>query len=492
MKHHKTLCKTLFALLLVGMLGSCGSFLEEVSNDQIVPKSVEDYSQLLFGEAYVRDLSSKSIHTFLDVMTDDVKSDFRSRGSGANATPQAYGYFAWQKEPEISMTGAVATDQAWFTYYRMILFANITLNELDKLIGKEEDRIYLKGECHAIRAYAYFMLINLYAQPYEQATAASTPGVPINNLVSTEDVKIPRAKLSENYALIIDNLNQAIEAFNATPKKAGIFRWNLRATELLASRVHLYMKEYDKAIEHATKLLELSPQLYNLERKKKEDASSAFLNSQNPEILFSYGSYFIPYFAAGARAGFPVSDNLMGAYSTGDCRYNLKDGAFIRRIGFFISNRKIVPCKNEDPGISQVFGFALRTAEAYLNRAEAYAEKGEIAQAMADLNTLRRHRFLAANYRELNAATKEEAVELVRKERRLELCFEQHRWFDLRRWDRPEITHVFIVNDTPLATQTFVLKKDDPAYTLPIPISVTENDSQLADTNNERPDREAI
>lgn len=492
MKHHKSFSQTLFTLFLVGTLCACGSFLEEVSKDQTVPKSVNDYSQLLFGEAYVRDLPAKSIHTYLDIMTDDVKSDYRSKGSGANTTSQAYGYFTWQKDPEISKTGAVAGDQAWFTYYRMILFANITLNELDKLTGKEEDRIYLKGECHAIRAYAYFMLVNLYAQPYETATASSTPGVPINNLVSTEDVKLPRAKLSENYALIVDNLNQAIEAFNATSKKGSIYRWNRQATELLASRVYLYMKEYDKAIAHSSKLLELSPQLYNLAHKKTEDAQSAFLNSRNPEILFSYGHYFIPYFASGARAGFPVSDDLIKAYDTGDCRYNLKDGAFIRRVGVFLSGRKIVPYKNADTGTSQVFGFALRTAEAYLNRAEAYAEKGEIDKAMADLNTLRKHRFLTTNYRELNAQTKEKAIELVRKERRLELCFEQHRWFDLRRWDRPEITHVFVANDVPLTTQTFVLKKDDPAYTLPIPIGVTVNDSQLADTNHERPDREAL
>lgn len=60
----------LLGVLLI-LFSSCSDFLEEKSQDLIIPKSVKDYREFLFGEAYIRD--ETQIHTYLDIMTDDVK-----------------------------------------------------------------------------------------------------------------------------------------------------------------------------------------------------------------------------------------------------------------------------------------------------------------------------------------------------------------------------------------------------------------------------------
>lgn len=70
----------------------------------------------------------------------------------------------------------------------------------------------------------------------------------------------------------------------------------------------------------------------------------------------------------------------------------------------------------------------------------------------------------------------------VRNERRREMCFEQLRWFDLRRWDRPAIVHTYTPDlADPSGVEYYVLEKDDPAYTLPVPRTVFEQDSDLED-----------
>ena len=63
--------KKLIYIIVVVLFSSCGDFLEESSQDLIIPKTVKDYSEFLFGEGYIR--NNTSIHTYLDIMTDDVE-----------------------------------------------------------------------------------------------------------------------------------------------------------------------------------------------------------------------------------------------------------------------------------------------------------------------------------------------------------------------------------------------------------------------------------
>ena len=50
----------LLGVLLI-LFSSCSDFLEEKSQDLIIPKSVKDYREFLFGDAYIRE--ETHIHT---------------------------------------------------------------------------------------------------------------------------------------------------------------------------------------------------------------------------------------------------------------------------------------------------------------------------------------------------------------------------------------------------------------------------------------------
>ena len=135
-----------------------------------------------------------------------------------------------------------------------------------------------------------------------------------------------------------------------------------------------------------------------------------------------------------------------------------------------------------------VYGFAFRTAEAYLNRAEANAELGHTDLALDDIVHLRRYRFETEV--PITVSTKTDVIQLVRQERRFELCFEQHRWFDLRRWDRPRIEHIYTTDVNSSQKEKFVLEENDKAYTLPLPVEVKEFDYNLENIN--RPERKGV
>jgi hypothetical protein len=72
---------------------------------------------------------------------------------------------------------------------------------------------------------------------------------------------------------------------------------------------------------------------------------------------------------------------------------------------------------------------AFRLGEIYLNYAEAEAALGNSGEALIYLNKIRQR----AGMPNVNAAGTA-LTNLIRHERRIELCFEGHRYFDLRRW----------------------------------------------------------
>lgn len=457
----------IYILILISFF-SCSDFLEETSQDLIVPKSVADFREFLFGEAYLR--NNVTIHTWLDVMTDDVKENISGWSFGADTRVNAFGYYTWQKNPEETRSGGLNNDEAWATYYHSILICNVVLDAMDDMTGTEQEKIMLKGEAYALRGWCYFMLVNLYGKPYDASSADEEMGVPLNEVVGMEDRLFTRESVATIYDQIERDLENAIECFKTSNLNQSVFRWNLPAVYLLASRVSLYKKDYDNAIEYASQVITTNPQLYDLSIMSESDY---FINSKNPEILFTYGNYLITYFAQMAKCNFPASDELISSFGNDD--NDLRLTAFLyKRSSYYVANKAYAP------GTTGVYGFAFRTAEAYLNRAEAYAEIGELEKALADLKTLRMNRLKV--YEDLVAESQAEVISHVRAERRRELCFEFHRWFDLRRWDRPHLEHTYTPDITkPETVERYVLEKDDEAYTLPLPYSVVESDPLIED-----------
>ena len=69
-----------------------------------------------------------------------------------------------------------------------------------------------------------------------------------------------------------------------------------------------------------------------------------------------------------------------------------------------------------------------------MNLAEGAALSNDPVTARAAINTLREHRFTPETYTPMPELTGQDLVDYIRQERRLELCYEGFRWFDLRRY----------------------------------------------------------
>jgi hypothetical protein len=162
------------------------------------------------------------------------------------------------------------------------------------------------------------------------------------------------------------------------------------------------------------------------------------------------------------------------------------------RTGYYL--RKWVSSKaNLVPGSTTNdfhYGVAFRQAELYLNFAEAANEavgpttaiKGMTAQnAIAEVRKRAGIAPVSAdNYLIEQAASASNFRTLIKNERRIELCFEGHRFYDLRRWKDPLNTTIQRIKITPTAvvgTYTYekvnllTLPFSNTKYYCPLPIT---------------------
>ncbi len=105
------------------------------------------------------------------------------------------------------------------------------------------------------------------------------------------------------------------------------------------------------------------------------------------------------------------------------------------RTGYFL--RKFLhPNSGQEVNTSgHAYAKVMRLGEVYLNLAEAAAEANHLSEAYEAVNTIRRR----VGMPDLpTGLSKEQLILRIRNERRVELAFEAHRYFDVRRWHKPD------------------------------------------------------
>lgn len=502
--------KNIIYVLVVLMFAGCKDFLEDYSQDLVVPKTVTDLDETLLGSAYIRskengvkDLSRGDIGWFLHILDDDVNTVMASSAPFLNQlmNPDWFGYFAWQSNICMGYDATNTLDESkfWIEMYQRINNVNAIMSEIWKMEQKNEkdrlDAIRLEAECHFLRAQFYFVLVNVYGKPYNPADAADSLGVPLKLTHFVEhdenkEVQFERASLAEVYGQIVKDLQASVDGFRQSPQTRSFHRASEEAALLLLSRVYLYMQDWENAKKIAGEFLEKKNELTSY--LLLED-SATVISEESPELIFSQGSLNIQSHFKGIGGDLCVSDDLYSLYDTNDCR---RDIYFRREVSTdsIALNRKYKMTLHQSY-VSDLY--LLRTPEGYLNMAEACAMLGDAEGASEYLYRLRRFRIVSCEKIDYSV---DDVIQAVRDERRKELCFEGHRWFDLRRYSvcqvaplKKVIDHVFAVynwnNNFPIRYgEVYRLEEDDPAYTFALP-KKDMPEFDLLMTDNYRPKR---
>ncbi|UMB60810.1 RagB/SusD family nutrient uptake outer membrane protein [Lutibacter sp. A80] len=495
MKNIYKIFRRISMVLIIFGAVSCEKYLEEVPQNKLNPSTVTDYRELL-SYGYVTDLR---IMPFLEALGDDIGFFEDDKMYGYNSgvgKPDASDVYMGAYMFDLSHEEVMGPDIAFSNLYESIYYANLIITNVDNsssvTIGDDmqDYKNNLKGEAYALRAFSYFYLVNLYGQHYDPATASSDFGVPITTSTGAEDKAYTRATVEEVYNLIASDLESAVDLMEANPvEKYTKLLFDAQSAAALQSRVALYMQNWDKTIEIANDVLNFNPAIFDLSglTDTYNEANEADFNTfrtgtdytdlENSNVFFGNGANEnIPILSIWPTATtFSVSKELADLYEPGDVRRFYFIGTH-NRVIWGRSNTKLNLIKNRENtpfatsgyyGSFQGHSRVLRTEEVLLNRAEAYAEKGDLQSAVNDLNTLRVKKFDPLYYTDLSVAnfTQESLIDFIYNERRKELCFEGHRWFDLKRTTRPAMDRVGYDG------REAHLLQDDPRYVLQIPES---------------------
>ena len=514
-----TIYKSCVWLLLSGLLfTSCKKFLEQKSQDEIIPSTVDDLTQLLNAEGYPYNIS---VDSYTDLLTDDVQCTGMPAGLSASLTPTYTAFlnngasvFTWNpamfdSTGTISNVLSLAGADSWKIYYGKIKGCNIVLDYIDKVSGNDQQKNGLRGQALFLRAFYYLKLVTLYAQPYSGTgiDPSSSPGVPLVLSSEVSDSKPVRNTVAEVYSQVEKDLLAAAGLLKNNYTPANTFRVGHIAAYTLLSRLYLYMgrdEDMDNVITYATNALNEKSGLTSLTTfltsYKSYDASGIYDFTKSPEIVWEFGANstssttFYPATTAPGNVipPYSVSPELAGLYEQG----NGTDTTYIgdlRYMMYYAKTTSVVwPVRGNKIYYNKTYDAkGIRIAELYLNRAEALIRRykknssgADLTQALSDLNILRANRFDTRYkaYVPVNITNADALFSFCKAERRRELSFEENfRWVDIKRWGLA-ITHHFI--DANGVATDYTLPSGGNGYALPIPYTAINRNDQL--TQNPR------
>lgn len=316
------------------------------------------------------------------------------------------------------------------------------------------------GEAYFARAYAYSELIKLFCKPYESREQAEQElGVVIVTKYHTDE-PMRRSSLAQSYDRVIQDLEMAAELMDLDEKSfsGSIYSssyFNEYTAYALRARVALYMKDYERAIEYSTLVIESGfyalSSATTLLTSDLSHFSYMWQYDEATEIIWKVGftinSYggalgqvFFNYDYTSMKPDYVPAEMVLNLYDQNDLRYGnyfytyttghshgLSWPLLVKYFGnmnFFNSN--ILHVSMPKP---------LRLAEQYLIRAEAYAEgRGNYGAASNDIASLREARY--QSFGGGVSMTANNAMQIIEEERIKELYMEGFRLMDLKRWHK--------------------------------------------------------
>jgi starch-binding outer membrane protein, SusD/RagB family len=355
----------------------------------------------------------------------------------------------------------------WDDPYQQVFYANTVLHGLAGIQPDSTDQTewnMLKGWALFCRSYAFFNIAELFAEPYDSATAMSDPGIPIR-LNPDINSKTTRATMAASYAQILNDLNLAEGLLPTTIPINNLNRPSRQAVQALLARIYLSVRDYSQAGLYADSVLKVDPFLLDYNTQLMDTASSIpFMNM--PEVI--YQSNFptngnSTVLEGLVCAGCDVDTNFLWSYGLND----LRPLFYYKQVGTSTSDTFTI--KGSYAGTIFAFsGFA--TDELYLIRAECNARAGQVSGALTDLNALLSYRLRAGTFMPYTISGQAELLDSILVERRKELAFRGIRWSDLRRfWQENRGITLYRKIDS----VNYSLSPDSSRlYTLPIPPDV--------------------
>jgi hypothetical protein len=375
---------------------------------------------------------------------------------------------------QVNMTvNNLNAEDLWQSAYNVILNAN---NIINSSVTASEDVDQFRGEAYALRALMHFELVKHFALPY--TVNPSALGVPI---VTTFDpfTRPTRNTVNEVYQQIENDLDSAINLMTYERSSGYFSRY---AAVALLARMHQFKGEWAQALDAAEDVITNSGfelvslgqlQGYwnaNTARTDKLETLFEVVNDLSGNAGNDALSYFYDQIGYGDAL---ATESLYQLYTNNDVRKTLilpespiRDGRVVNKYP-----------NSQQPDKDEIK--VIRMSEVYLIAAEAAYHIGNEPLARTYLNEVATERIVGfAGYNSSGAALLEDIL----LERRKELAFEGHRYWDLARYNR-DVVRINMTDEYP-AGVPLVIEAGNFRRLLPIPQAELDANPNLRGQQN--------
>lgn len=370
------------------------------------------------------------------------------------------------------------------------------------------------AEARAVRAYSYFQLLSYFSTDLSDDSAL---GVMLFDYVPAIDEKLPRSTNGEVFALIESDLAFADSNIYNRTDASGYKYASSNMIAALRARMYLYRKNYTLAKQYAQQVVTSSGLSLTIStpvptgspvngNAASANWNTAFYNATNPlnpyrrlwsdlsqgEVLFALsrpsggswgniaGSFFFNTTSATGGAYLDMGRNLFNELKevSGDVRRyafvdptSLVDANYLTAENPNASDVLVIdkyPGKATQPLRNDIKIF--RLSEMYFILAECAVAENQLATAAGYIKNIRDARNFFGPQPLPVYADQQQAWADILKERRKELCFEGHRYMDIKRLGVAANKSIdrSIIDDLILTLPT-TIPNNDYRFTLPIP-----------------------
>ncbi|MEI9909762.1 MAG: RagB/SusD family nutrient uptake outer membrane protein [Bacteroidota bacterium] len=407
-------CKIAIIILSAVVISSCKKLIEikppksQISNDKVFEDDATATSALfgIYG----------NLPTTLIIDDKNMDGELSCDNAFVSGSSTALSEFATN---QISVTNSRILSNLWSEPYKTIYRCNALLEGLDGSTGVTPNiKSQLRGEALFIRSMEFYFLVNYFGNvPLAISTSID------------ENAQGERKSVTEVYAQIVKDLEEAKGLLSATYPSTAKIRANRYAVQALLARVYLFLGNSLKAEEEATNVINSG--VYTL-----GSLSSTFLRGSSEAILqistlngFATMTQAIVPANATSVPLFSFQTNFVNSFEVGDLRKSTWTktntvGSSSYTYSYKYKNTVTTTGANAEDHM------LLRLAEQYLIRAEARANQGKLDSAKSDINKIR----IRAALLPTQATSQIDILNVIEHERRMELFYElSDRWLTLKR-----------------------------------------------------------
>jgi starch-binding outer membrane protein, SusD/RagB family len=435
---NKNLTATILLFLLISSgITSCKKYLEAKPDNKLaVPTSLSDLQAIL---DFTNVMNLQTTPCFGEESTDDY---FLLQSTYNSFTIALQKIYIWDR-------GDYYFQNDWSKAYSPIYNANYCLDQIEKIPVTDQSKLLwtnVKGSALFYRSYYFMHLLWAFSKAYDSASYNTDLGIVLR---LGDDFNVPsmRSSVKECYDKVIQDAK--LSAVYLPEHPLHVMRPSKGAAYGLLTKAYLSMRVYDSAFKYADLCLQINNELidYNGDADINGRISADVpFRRFNKETIFYTEMNNNDFISSASRA--KIDTLLYSSYDSND----LRKTAFFKLSSGYYRFKSIYT-----GGTSQYFS-GIATDEIYLIKAECEARKGNVSDAMRDLNALLVKRWKAGTFVPLTALNGSDALHIVLTERRKELLMRGVRWIDIKRLNKDN-ANITLVRK--ISGQTYTLEPAD-------------------------------